>query len=373
MGHQPGRSGLASGDLRLRQNATIHSIQLLRSVAATLVVLFHTQLAFSTRVSAPLFDQETYLFHFGAVGVHIFFVISGFIMVLTSCQPGRPYDPGKFYRRRFLRIYPIYWICALAYVAVHAAIGDPYDLSPGRFVGALLLWPGAAPAIIGPAWTLAYEMFFYLCFGLAMMLSLTRGLIVLSAVFLGAIAVGLFWPDKGPVLLLVTNSLLVEFLAGTAIGWLAIKGRLPLRWGGALTGAGIALFVIGIALGYDRVPTAISWGVPSAILVFGLVTWESAREASPVVRRLGRLGDSSYVLYLIHILVITLAVALSQFLPATMRPAPPLAALLVALAGIVLAEAVHRGIERPMLALFSPKRSLLPPRPEQAHQPSELR
>ena len=254
----------------MRQDATIHSIQLLRSVAATLVVLFHAQQAFATRVSPALFHHEGYLFGFGAVGVHIFFVISGFIMVLTSCQPDRPYNAGRFFRRRFLRIYPIYWLCALAYVGVHAVIGI---------------------------------------------------------------------------------SLLLEFLAGAAVGWLALAGRLPVRWGAALTGAGVALFVAGIALGYERLPSAISWGIPSAVLVLGLVTWEAARGASPAVRRLGKLGDSSYVLYLIHILVITLAVAISHALPPAMVLEPPVAAFIIALTGIALAEAIHRGVERRMLAL----------------------
>lgn len=172
----------------MRQDATFHSIQLLRAVAATLVVLFHAQQAFAREVSAPLFGQESYLFAFGAVGVHIFFVISGFIMVLTSRQPGRPYSASQFFRRRLLRIYPIYWLCALAYVAAHAAIGRPYDVSPDDLVGALLLWPEDAARLIGPAWTLSFEMYFYICFGLAMTLSLTRGLIVLGAAFVGAIA-----------------------------------------------------------------------------------------------------------------------------------------------------------------------------------------
>jgi exopolysaccharide production protein ExoZ len=201
-------------------------------------------------------------------------------------------------------------------------------------------------------------MFFYLCFGLAMTLSLTRGLLVLGAVFLGSIALGVLIPNKGPWLGLVTNPLLLEFLAGAAIGWLAHTGRLPLRWGTALTGAGIALFVGGIALGYDRLPTVISWGPPSAVLVLGLVTWEFARGASASVRRFGRLGDSSFVPYLIYMLVIALAVAISHALPADLAIAPALAALVIGLASVALAEAVHRHIERPMQAFFSRSRSL---------------
>ncbi|MFA7603254.1 MAG: acyltransferase [Novosphingobium sp.] len=343
----------------MRQDATFHSIQLLRAVAATLVVLFHTQQSFAHGLSAPLFDQETYLFAFGAVGVHIFFVISGFIMVLTGRPPGKPYNAPQFLKRRLLRIYPIYWLCALAYVATHAAIGRPYDVSPGDFVGALLLWPGDAARLIGPAWTLSFEMYFYICFGLAMMLSLTRGLIVLGAAFMGAIALGQLLPDKGSAMWLVTNPLLLEFLAGAAIGWLAHAGRLPLRWGPALTGLGVALFGAGIVIGFDRLPSAVSWGVPSAVLVLGLVSWELRSGAAPAVRRLGKLGDSSYVLYLIHVLMITLALALCQTLG--LAPAPPLAAGILALLAIPVAEVIHRKVELPMLALLRRNRGRAAP------------
>jgi exopolysaccharide production protein ExoZ len=314
----------------LRQIGTIFSIQLLRCVAATLVVLFHAQQSYSANVTAAVLPMEGYLFGFGAVGVHIFFVISGFIMVLTSVRPDKPYEAGKFFKRRLLRIYPIYWLCVVAYIGVHALIGKPYDLSAGETVGALLLWPSSASLVIGPAWTLTYEMFFYICFGFAMMLSLTRGLIVLFLVFGALIAVGQFATLDSYDLVVVTNLLLAEFLAGAAIGWLAHMHLLPLRWGPALTALGIGLFIAGMVADYTRWPSPVVWGVPSTILVLGIVSWESARGASPLVKRMSRLGDSSYVLYLIHILVISVAEYLSRGVQNTFLPSPPVAATIIA-------------------------------------------
>lgn len=353
----------------MRQNGTIHSIQSLRAVAASLVALFHTQQAFTDQVSHPLFAQESYLFGFGAVGVHIFFAISGLIMVLTAHRPGQSFDARGFFRRRFMRIYPIYWLCALAYLAAHALLGTHYVMSVPEALRALALWPGDSPRIIGPAWTLSYEMFFYLCFGLAMTLSLNRGLIALAAVFVLAIGLGTLVPDKGPVLLVATNALLLEFLAGAGIGWLATNGRLPSRMGPALTILGVALFLGGIAAGYQRLPTAIMWGVPSAVLLLGIITWENDRGASAAVRAVGALGDSSYVLYLIHILLIALAAALSLSLPPAYRPEPALAALIVLVVALVAAEGIHRGIEAPLMARLNRKRKTIRPVPEQAPAP----
>jgi exopolysaccharide production protein ExoZ len=357
------------GFFALRQVGTVYSIQLLRFVAAALVVLFHSQQSFSAHVSLPVLPKEGYLFGFGAVGVHIFFVISGFIMVLTSVKPGKPYDAGKFFKRRLVRIYPIYWLCILAYLGVHEMIGKPYDIDTWDAVGALLLWPSDASRFIGPAWTLTYEMFFYICFGFSMMLSFTRGLIVLGLAFGALMTIGHFVELDSYNLIVVTNPLLAEFLGGTFIGWLAHKGSLPLKYGPALTALGVAMFAAGLAADYTRWPSPLVWGVPSVILVLGIACWERARGVAPAIRTMSRLGDSSYVLYLIHILVITVAEYLCGGLPHRLLPSPPVAALLIAIISIALAEAIHRGIERPMLAILNPYRSLVPPRAREAHQP----
>ena len=337
------------------QAATIHSIQMLRAIAAALVAIFHSHQAFAARVSEPWFAQEKYLFEFGAVGVHIFFVISGFIMVVTSFSRNS-YDVRAYFRRRLVRIYPIYWFCALAYLGVHAAMGQPYLLSWKAIAGAFALWPGAASSIIGPAWTLSFEMYFYVCFGLVMMLGLTRGMVLLGAWFCVAILLGVvLHPDEG-LAFVATDSLLLEFLAGTAIGWLTLRGRLPLRFGPALTGIAVALFLGGIVVGYDRAPSAISWGIPSAILVLGLVTWERRSPASQTVILAGRLGDSSYVLYLIHTLLVTLAVEGALAFSGPSNIAPIAASIVVGAAAVAIAHALHLAIERPLMQRLNPKR-----------------
>lgn len=349
----------ASGRSAGEQTGTIHSIQLLRAAAAGLVALFHSQQAFAARVAPPWFANEGYWFGFGAVGVHVFFVISGFIMVVTSWSKGK-YDAAAFFRRRLVRVYPIYWLCASAYLAVHHALGRPYGFTAGEVGAALTLWPGAATAIIGPAWTLTFEMYFYVCFGLAMLLGLSRGLLVLGTVFGTAIVVGALLGPAGEVGHVVTNSLLLEFLAGAAIGWLALQGRLPLRLGPALAATGLALFAAGLAGGYDGAPSAIVWGLPSALLVLGLITWERRNGAARLVRLAGKLGDSSYVLYLIHILLVTLAVEFALSFGGNSTLEPSAAAILVATGAVVIAHLVHLAIERPLQRLLNPKRLIDP-------------
>ena len=340
---------------------TVHAIQLLRAIAAVLVALFHGQKAFSTHISQPAFETESYLFGFGGVGVHVFFVISGFVMVYTS-RFENGFDATHFYRRRLLRIYPIYWLCAGLYLITCAILGTPYDLSAGAIVSALLLLPAYAAAIIAPAWTLSYEMFFYLCFGTAMLLGLTRGLIVLTAAFVGSIALGLVVRPENPFWHLVTNGLLLEFIAGAVIGWLLVKDKLPRRGGYTLIGLAVLLFVAGIAWGYSRLPSAVMWGLPSTLLIAGAVILESARGSSSFVRRVSILGDSSYALYLIHFLVIILAVQLAGVVPAAASLEPIVASAGITVFAVIVAELLHRQVERPALARLNPKRALVPQR-----------
>ena len=81
----------------------------------------------------------------GAAGVDIFFVISGFIMMVVAFPPGGPADrPWSFMRKRIARIYPLYWATALAVVLIWAmgvvtivpnpgiSAGEPRSLPPAR-------------------------------------------------------------------------------------------------------------------------------------------------------------------------------------------------------------------------------------------------
>lgn len=327
---------------------TIHSIQALRALAAMLVVLFHGQLAFSTQIAEPGFAGESYLFAFGAVGVHIFFVISGFIMVLTSRFDGG-FDPKAFMRRRLLRIYPIYWICVALYLIIYALMGTPYYLSLSETIGALLLYPGKAAEVIGPAWTLAFEMFFYICFAVAMMAGLNRGLLILSAAFVISILAGFVLPFDNSAWNLASSSLLLEFVAGAVIGWLLVRGHLPTRGGVLWMLLAGLLFAGGIFWGYNNLPSVLMWGIPSTVLIAGAVIVESDREAPIWVQRVGHFGDSSYALYLIHILVIAVLVEAAMPIAAMSKVEPAWAAFGIALVALICAELLHHRLEKPML------------------------
>ena len=280
-------------------------------------------------------------------------------MVYTS-RFDSGFNPLAFYRRRLLRIYPIYWFCITLYLAAGWLVDQPYELDMSEFVGALLLLPANAATIIGPAWTLAYEMFFYLAFGLAMTAGLNRGMITLSIAFFALIVSGIFVEIENSAWHLMSNALLGEFLAGAAIGWLYVRGLLPKRWGKHLIFISCILFLAGIALGYDRVPSVVAWALPSTLLIAGAIIIESAKGPARIIRKLGHFGDSSYALYLIHIVVITFFIALAHQYPLLTRIEPAIMTIPIAIVALLLAEFLHHGIERPFLQLVNPHRPLIP-------------
>lgn len=287
----------------------IASVQFLRFVAAALVVVFHTFQALNNYFPGNVGGRTQYLTGIGEAGVHIFFVISGFVMVYTSFgNTSRPFSTLDFLSRRFIRIYPIYFVYAALYLAAYELIANGKSLTIFETIGSLMLLPGYSSLIIGPGWTLSYEVYFYLWFGVVMIMGLSRGLVILTLIFISSIALRFALLDSGDVLHLVTSPLLIEFLLGAWIGYAVVTGAtIGARTAAALVLASLGGFAVAGLYGYHRASAVATWAIPSALLVAGCVFAEINGKIPSVMIRLSFLGDSSYSLYLLHILLIDLA------------------------------------------------------------------
>jgi exopolysaccharide production protein ExoZ len=286
---------------------TIRSIQVLRFIAAFCVVVFHAHIALMLNFPGHVPDGTDHAFRVGASGVHIFFVISGFVMVYTSWRSRL--TPGSFLKRRLVRIYPIYWLVGATYLLLHQLLGTAYHLAPQELAGAALLLPHTSSLVIGPGWTLSFEMYFYLCFALALFAGVRWGLALLSVFYLLSVCAGFALAPQAAWAKLASNSLLLEFMMGAWLGYAFSRGLVvPRRLGGLLVAVAIALFVSGFWLDYDRLPSVLSWGIPSLLLVTGALAFEPELRGAPG-RFFAKLGDSSYLLYLSHVLLIDLFIA----------------------------------------------------------------
>jgi len=330
-----------------RRSASVETIQFLRFLAAMAVVLFHGHQA----STAHTYQWLGYWFDMGAAGVHVFFVISGFVIMHTSYgakDEGMP--TARFLLKRFVRIFPIYWLCCVAYVAYQNTLGTGYDLPFWTWIGAIFLMPGDSSRIIGPGWTLSFELFFYLSFATILRLRALTAVTLLTGMFIATIALGFFIRFPG-LLRISHNPLILEFIAGC---WLAYFynhirfGTFALGVASVCTGA--LLFVAGALIDYRSIPLFLVWGIPSVFIVAGALMMEQSGKLSSSVRRLGGLGDSSYALYLIHVLIIaiTLDLGLRSIVPLPPSQAIGVTLVLAVICG-VLAALIFKYIETPLL------------------------
>src|SRR5688572_27360115 len=122
-------------------STTLYSLQLLRFIAAMLVLLFHLRL-----------DPSGYK------GVDVFFVISGFVMYYSAYLLKKP-KAYVFIINRLTKIFLLYWIALIFLFFV-----QPFNIDK-NFLKTFLLIPGHH-SVIGVSWSLSYELYFYFIFAL---------------------------------------------------------------------------------------------------------------------------------------------------------------------------------------------------------------
>lgn len=338
-------------------HATIDNIQVLRAVAASLVVLFHVQRS-AGDLSGIRYDLD-----FAAWGVDVFFVISGFIMFHTTMGFRR--SAREFITDRAVRVVPLYWIATLALYSLYLIGFRPnglHEASPFDVLSSLAFiprhLPHGGPVLLSLGWTLIYEMMFYLLFAATFVLrSHLRSLLVLGAVFAALGCVRLAFADLPYTLGYFTNTIMFEFLLGAALALMV--DRLPTRPSHTAIIAAVSLIILGIAAivdlpvhnlaeGFGAEARWLRAGVPALALVTGAIVLDRVGFAlrwPPLLL----LGAASYALYLFHPFALQPAM---KFLAKVPHPAGAAMAVIANLFALglccILAVAVHLFVERPM-------------------------
>jgi exopolysaccharide production protein ExoZ len=330
----------------------IRPIQYLRAVAAMSVAWVHAVYGLPSaveRLGAPYFDGS---------GVDLFFVISGFIMVVTTTSSDL--TPGRFFCLRLIRVVPLYWLATLAMIAL-AACGYAQRSSYGaaEIVTSLLFVPHASRLptgdvlpIVENGWTLNYEMFFYALFALWMAaprhlrlagLVLTLGVLVVLGKLAG--------PFTTPVAAACTSPLILEFAAGALLAHVWLRGGLRLGLLQALSLILLGCYCVGAT--HPRVVILAG----AALIVAGSL---QPRICALENRLLLQLGNASYSLYLTHQFVID---AVGPWWPRLFPHPSWVSSVLYMTFTLVLCTSVawlcYRFLERP---LTSQLRKLVPAR-----------
>jgi peptidoglycan/LPS O-acetylase OafA/YrhL len=188
------RSGI---DFRTRMPA----LDGLRGVAILSVFLYHYASGGAQHPTGIVLKSMYTLTGFGWVGVDIFFVLSGFLItgILYDTRNDAGYF-GKFYARRTLRIFPIYYLFLAAMAVAGLAMGVRWRLGQASFlfyVGfpCAIAWPQIIPTNpflrVTHLWSLCVEEQFYLLWPLAIRVLRTRGRILAACAVVMVLALAL--------------------------------------------------------------------------------------------------------------------------------------------------------------------------------------
>ena len=322
----------------------LRELDLLRFVAALAVVLYHlTGFGGAGPWPSPsreIFPEVAGLTRFGYLGVDLFFVISGFVILMSAWGRG----PGEFGVSRLVRLMPAYWASVLLGAVVYAVFRQGHGV-PGLVVPNLTMLQGGLGVrnLDAVYWTLWVELHFYVLVAVLAGIGITyRSCVVFMAAWLFG---GLFADEAGHKLLqvILVPTWSPYFIGGMALflihrfgptlllwGFVAVSYLLALRWG--------AWRAEHVFRGADETVVSAVITVIFAVMILvatGRLRWVRWRGLTV-------LGTLTYPLYLVH----------SQLVLPLLDAAYPALNRWVALAmaigaSMLAAYAVNRFVERP--------------------------
>lgn len=338
-----------------------HNVQALRGLACLLVVVYHT--AAMESLFGLAFQPLRPIRWFGYAGVDLFFVLSGFIIASTNgANLGRSDQLPKYLFRRLWRIYPPFWAAFALTNILWACIALSLlqSCTPREVLESIALFPqDPIPRLMPVAWSLSYELMFYLAF--ALLFVLPRRIAVPVLALWGIVVVAALAFDFKPVnrfAALPVSGYVLEFLGGVLIAWC------PLRVGGksavGLTLIGLVWAAVTLLAGnYSHpdhlavlVPRRVFVFAPACILtVFALTAWE--RNGGRIGWRwLETLGDASYSIYLIHSTALAALFYLTMLVDWSHSRSWHVVWLAIMIAsGLGAGLLMHRFIEKPLQGL----------------------
>lgn len=307
-------------DCGTEMKSELKSIQILRGIAALMVVLYHFR---------PVLNSEgvrlgDYLFGKGFVGVDLFFVISGFIMAYTtSLTNDAVADVKSFAIKRASRIYPVLFtsfiIASLSFMDLERVLSQSFLETLSSIV--LIPTTSSFPpffidthSILGVRWTLNYEVYFYSIFAISLFFGKRRHYVLLSwiivTVFFSQLLINGSFSAKAvspsfesPWLSMITNSIVLDFAIGVVVA-MAIEAGVIIN---KRLSIACLIFVAYVSMNQvaDVKGHGLSeFGIYSAIIVYLCVCLEKNGFSfnSPALEHLGNI---SYSLYLLHLSVST--------------------------------------------------------------------
>lgn len=336
---------------------TLYSLQYMRALAALAVLFVHA--------ITPLHARYPLLTRFGLI-LNLFFVISGFLLVIITNAETRPLD---FIRDRIARIVPLYWVATgITLLVLWPGIVYAVPFSLGQVLKSYLFIPSLHPAdplirpVVPQGWTLNLEMLYYSIFALALFLPRRWQVPAVTMLLVPAGIIGMIWQPAGPILFMWTLPIGFNFVVGLWIGtvWLAGRSLRPVVMWTALGAIGFVVLAWVTKLPHDDRIHPLGM-FPVALLFIVLLVRERRPGGIERIGWLKKIGDASYSIYLFHFLAILAWDGLARHWPID----PWLYAAGVFFSGLAIGFAAYFWIERPFVRLFKRQKPVvnIPKRP----------
>ncbi len=230
--------------LQIRQAARkrVNEIDLLRFLAALSVLFFHyTFRGYAeggmSLVSYPSFAPFT---KYGYLGVQLFFMISGFVILMTASGGSL----RSFVVSRLVRLYPAFWACCTITFAAILVFGEPrFTASMDQYLTNMSMLSGfvGVPSIDGSYWSLFVELKFYALVSVVLAIRRIHQTQIFLIIWLvSSIVLEMLPVDKLRYFLLVDYS--SYFIAGAMYFLVWSKGLSLTRVGVIVSSWGLAIY-----------------------------------------------------------------------------------------------------------------------------------
>ncbi|MBD2664230.1 hypothetical protein B6N60_01229 [Richelia sinica FACHB-800] len=348
----------------------LNLLQAFRGLAAILVLLYHGTTMTAINLQQVLFGNS---FVFAHVGVNFFFVLSGFIIFyIHKIDIGKKHKLKDFLIKRFIRVYPVYWLVLIPRLLVSRKEIDIFTA-----LSSIVLFPYPDPPLVNVSWTLSYEIFFYLIFSLTMIAGF-RYLKVVVIIWLGLL--GIYWLlYTANIFAFNQNNLIFKFIFSYhhlefGFGCLAayIVKEYKIKSGKIILATGMILFTLssiatvnyinGIAdstlaspvMRAQGIKTSLEelgfiyYGIPSFLIILGAASIELVQEIK-VPKVWVYLGDASYSIYLIHGTIINNLTLLIKKIQIETFFQNDISKLLILFVALIVGCLFHSYIEKPLI------------------------
>lgn len=272
-------------------NRRLDSLQIIRGIACLMILFCHSEYS-----------------GLGQTGVEFFFVISGFVIMLST---EKNFTIRSFALKRIKRIIPIYWAVILfmsVLIIVRPQLFRTAVFNTEYLIKSLLLIPYPGGPILSIAWTLYLEVLFYFLFGIAAWISRKyRGIITIGLIIA---LIGIVYGKNIPYPVGFWGSPdMLEFVWGILIYyvWKTLRNPKVSEKTDKKTLAANLLFWVILCSGIilmeilfinRSIPRSICAGPVAAVVVTISLLLDKYVKAPGFLKHL---GDKSYEIYLLHL------------------------------------------------------------------------